>query len=476
MFQYRVWRFDPAGELGLALAHPLYIYLARFLTFLPLGEFAFRVNLLSAICAAASLGVCIDLLLSLTRSRLAAIVGTIVLAVSHTFWTHAVIAEVYDLYALCLLLELWLLERFFARRQARWLMLALFVNGLSFSNHVMAILHAPVYLAIIIWALRRRIIAPQHFFIGIVVVLVGTTPYLALIISAIKHGQPALIALRESLMGPPNRAEVVLTTHFPFVHQVARALMYFAMNFPTPLALLAPLGIFWQWKNTRLRWFILSAGGIFVIDFVFAFRYLVPDQFVFFISAYVIFALFIGLAIPRIATPSRARMLLLIFFALLPISVYEVAPDVLRKTGFSLGLNREIPYRDSYSYFIRPRKNGEDSAERFCLAALKQAAPNGFLIADITIKNALVYVRDVQGVEPGVTLNTGLDTTGRPPIIDLTPDNVDQFLQNGGVFVCSMQRGYVPDWLFDRYEHESAGVIYRLKSLPKTVDDKSIRK
>ena len=49
MIQYRVWHNDIEGKLGLALAHPLFYILAIGAKYIPLGEFAHRVNLVSAL-------------------------------------------------------------------------------------------------------------------------------------------------------------------------------------------------------------------------------------------------------------------------------------------------------------------------------------------------------------------------------------------------------------------------------------------
>ena len=54
MIQYRVWHNDIEGGLGLALSHPLFYILAIGAKYIPVGEFAYRVNLVSAIAAAKS--------------------------------------------------------------------------------------------------------------------------------------------------------------------------------------------------------------------------------------------------------------------------------------------------------------------------------------------------------------------------------------------------------------------------------------
>lgn len=467
MFQFRVWHGDLPGDLGLALAHPLYILLAKAFTLLPLGsDFAFRVNLFSAVCGGATLVFTVDLLMSLTRSRTAAICGTILLAVSHTFWTHAVIAEVYELYALGLVAELWLLERFFRRHEVRWLILALLVNGLGVSNHVLAVLHAPAYVGVIAWAVRERLLRGKLLALLALAFLVGTTPYLYLIIREIADGRPILQTLWYALAGPPGRSQKVIATSFPFIHQCKRAVQFFALNFPTPLALLAPLGIWAAWKDSAARWFLAVAGAVFVLNFVFAFRYMVADQFVFFTPCYVIVALCVAFGIANLLRRARWIGLAGLVLSVLPVVVYEITPPLFESRGISIGIKREIPGRNSYTYFLRPRKNSEISAAKFARAALEQAAPDGLLLADVTIKNLLVYVRDIEGVHPGVTLNYGHDTTPAAPVIEPIADEVKPFADRGKAYICTNHPTYVPKWIQEGYDLEPAGLVFRLRPHP----------
>ena len=466
--QYRVWRFQLKSDLGLALAHPLYILLARGMAFLPVGNFASRVTLFTVVCGAVSLGFAFDLLRRLSGSVLAATVGTLTLAVSHTFWRDAVIAEKYSLYALGLLVELWLVERFVRSRHPKWFLLALLVNGLNFSCHDLALLHAPAYLGLIVWALRSRAIAIRHVALGALLFLIGSLPMTLLMVSQMVEGQSPWAVVKEALMGKLLESSV-LATRFPLVQQVTRSLEYFLLNFPTPLALLMPWGVYCSWKDPRLRWFVLFAGAIFVMDYLFSFRYMFPGGvFVFFISDFVIFALFIGLAVPTVMKPSAFKAVLFCLLALTPVVFYEIAPEVARKSGFSIGTQREIPLRDSLTFFLRPRKNNDYSAELYARAALKQAAPDGLIIADTTVKNPLVFVRDAEGVEPGVAINVGIDVTGLPPEVELTPEAIEPFVRRGKAYVVTDRPEYLFDWIRDNYELEPAGdppgIVYRMKA------------
>ena len=124
-----------------------------------------------------SLGFCALLLWRLTASVLAAAVGTMVLAVSHTFWIDAVLAEVYDLYALfapCRVAARW--HYFVELRQSKWLILALLlVNGLNVSVHDWRD-RSVAYLGLIVWAWRQQVAALKDVLIGATAFLMGSSP------------------------------------------------------------------------------------------------------------------------------------------------------------------------------------------------------------------------------------------------------------------------------------------------------------
>lgn len=465
MFQHRVWFFDLRGESGLPLAHPLYILLAKAFTALwPFGDFAWRVNLFSALCSAVAAAVAMRLLLNLTRCALAGVVGVLSLVLSHTFWTHAVIAEVYNLYALGLLVELWSIERFVTTKRAGWLAWALFFCGLNLSNHVLALLHGPAYLLLVGWAVRKRILSIRQFGLAVGAFLIGTLPYSWLIAGNIADGQTVLDALREAVVGPAERSNKVLAVSFSFGGQIARAIQYFAMNFPTPIVLAAPLGLMWLGRDTGKRMIAVFAATVFLVDFVFAFRYPVPDQFVFYTPCYVILAICVGLGIHAVHGRLKHRFAKATVWVLaaLPVLVYAAAPAAIKSLNMSIGSSRDIHFRDTLRYFIQPWKGGETSAQRFADSALNQAAPDGLLYADTTIKNVLVYVRDVQGKHRGVTLTTGHDTIPLPPRIDRTPQDVEPFVQAGKAFICSNVEAYVPPWVRERWDLEPAGIIFKI--------------
>src|SRR5574344_659460 len=106
-FQYRVLAGDFTGIFGLALAHPLYIALARLFAAPFSGDAAiFAVTAFSSFTAALALLLLAALVLRLTQNYLAALVSVLTLGFAHMFWTLGCLAEVYTLSLAFLFAEL----------------------------------------------------------------------------------------------------------------------------------------------------------------------------------------------------------------------------------------------------------------------------------------------------------------------------------------------------------------------------------
>jgi len=131
----------------LAIAHPtgypLYTLLLKAATFLPVGDAAYRANLLSAVSAALAVALIGALSARLSGSRPAGFVSAAALAVSPVFWSQAVITEVYAfnalLFALILLVALPAADGSHAGFGARLGPLA-FLFGLALTHHRMIVL------------------------------------------------------------------------------------------------------------------------------------------------------------------------------------------------------------------------------------------------------------------------------------------------------------------------------------------------
>ena len=454
MFQLRVWQFDLSGRLGLALGHPLYIVLCRAFAGVVPGDFAWRVNLFSAVCSAGAIGLFFAGMRRLSRSSWTALVGVGLLAVTHTFWTYAVMAEVYGLYALLLAVEMYLLVRYQQGKGAgnSWLLVGLLlVNGLSVSNHLLALLHLPAYGIYALLQIRAGKLPFRSLGLMAMGWVIGAGLYEAMIIVEIARGGGVIETIRSALFGLHWENRVV--GRMPGIAGLAKSLGYFLLNFPTPLLVLGPMGIYFGLKDRQSRSVAALWFGICVVAFVFALRYDVPDQYVFFYPCYVFTAVFVGLGAGGIvkARPSMARpagRIVVLVLALLPALVYEIAPGAVRRISLlrrmadkALRVERAIIGRDAYTHFLRPRKNAEHSARDFSLAALRLAQPDGLIIADNTTRNPIIYLQRTQQQYPGVHLSKGTDVKALHEEVSADVATVESWLASGRrVFVVSPAR------------------------------------
>jgi hypothetical protein len=196
------WQHDgyDAGDLitaayTLGIPHPTgyptYVLLGKAFTLLPVGDIAFRMNLLSAVCASLTVSLLYAsaqaLLPSQRRAVIASAAAALLLATSRVFWSQALVTEVYALNCLFFALILyWVLrlqsrlagpaQRDTGRRAFHILMLVAWVFGLSLGNHLTILFSAPLLLLECAVVLRKRILRGRQwatvaamFFLGLAV-------------------------------------------------------------------------------------------------------------------------------------------------------------------------------------------------------------------------------------------------------------------------------------------------------------------
>jgi hypothetical protein len=141
--------------VGHATGYPVYILLAKVFTYLPIGEIAYRVNLLSAFFASIAVTFLYLVVRMLGPKPASAIFASLTMALSPLFWKYAAIAEVYALSSACLTFILFAMLKWKESRNSAWLFLAGMFGGLSLGMHFTVALAAPailIYLVITPWS------------------------------------------------------------------------------------------------------------------------------------------------------------------------------------------------------------------------------------------------------------------------------------------------------------------------------------
>ena len=248
-----------------------------------------------------------------------------------------------------------------------------------------------------------------------------------------------------------------------------KSLLYVGLAYPTPLILAIPFGAarLVQRRN-MFSWLILILAALY---FLWAARYRVVDQYAFFIPFYVLASILIGVGVSRLVDKMRPgpAWLVVAAAALVPVAVYAAlpvaVPPVVERLGVTL-FRRNLPYRDSFRYFLEPWKNGDWGARRFAEEAFAALPPRAVLIPDSTASPPLLCLQKIEGRRPDILLATGEGAPGAAiehywgSDVDLLPEAT-----RGGrrIFVVSDHYDYMPPWVMKFTRLERFGCIFEVK-------------
>jgi hypothetical protein len=177
--------FQAKATLPLILprdAYPLYFALAKLSLVFDRGEPAAALNMLSAVTATLAVAAFAWLTWQLTRQAVPALAAGLLLASSYTFWSHAIIAEVYALQVLFIALVVVSAVRWWQRPTLRRLAILHAVYALSFGNHLSMILLAPA-LFWILWSkglalpISHNPFGPRGLALAAGMAAAGASPY-----------------------------------------------------------------------------------------------------------------------------------------------------------------------------------------------------------------------------------------------------------------------------------------------------------
>ncbi len=306
--------------LGLAhsTGYPLYTWLGKLFTFIPVGDIAHRVNLMSAVLGAAGVALLYLIMLTITKRRLPSIFTALFFAFSLTFWSQAVIAEVYTPNVFMIALTVWLLlsppsippnpggeaDRNGLPRTI-CLLLAALAFGLSLGTHLSNLgfaLAFALYVLLIDWRVLKKpaVIAGALalFFLGCLQFL--WLPYKASTLNdafMLRNAPRTLQSIYRYTLGAFPQFKFA----FPLQAIPDRIVLYLELLRQNFGVVGIVLGIYGMWemlfRHTRKFYLFIAMYLIHVFFFV---QYRVFDLDVFFIPAHFIYVVFIGYSVHRL--------------------------------------------------------------------------------------------------------------------------------------------------------------------------------
>jgi 4-amino-4-deoxy-L-arabinose transferase-like glycosyltransferase len=290
--------------------YPVYLALARLFAFLPLGELAYRVNLFSAVMGAITVAGVYLCGRVLTGFRAIALAVAIAFTVSATFWSQALIAEIYTAGAAFFAFTLFALLWWDATDSKRALFAAGLLGGLSLGVHMSVGLLAPAVLLFMLlhgkrgWQMWQTAISGATAGLIITIVLFVlidlNNPPASYFNSVIEPSRSAWNLAADEIDGPIDhllfgwQGRQFQYLMFADVGEVMpRQAGYYWANlsseFALPLIMLAVVGVIGSLVR-RPRATALLLGAL-IIQLVYFFNYEIWDLYVFYIPSYLLVAL-----------------------------------------------------------------------------------------------------------------------------------------------------------------------------------------
>jgi len=393
------------------MAHMLWVLLAHPFTWLPIRDPAWRANFSSAVFASLALVFFFRAARYLTRSTVAALLATGALAVSHTFWSYAVVPKVYSLNALMLAACVYLLLRWRQTGRDRLLYTFAFLYGVSFLNHLVMSTAAAGFALFIGSTLRARP-EPSRIWVPLVITAacfsVGLSPYVyAVFQSGAAAGTGDTIV--KSLTG----------LAYPLIHPTALlrgtewGVALGVYQFPVT-TIVGGVGLWTLWRRDALVAGMIALAILGATAFMFCI--LGPDASAgpdyvwnlhFYLPAYIAFALLLapGFEVMLTRWSERTGVVYAICGVValgVPPLLYATAPAVARRVMHNVPDFRPLPGRDNFTYALSPWKHHETGARALTEQILRAVPHNGVLFADYGLWTMIHYCQVVEGARSDV--------------------------------------------------------------------------
>lgn len=301
------WQFLGAvGGTPHPTGYPFYLLVNRgFVHAVPLGSLAWRVNLLSAVLGAATVSALFVLLRTLDVRRSVAAATAATFAVTYTFWSQAVVAEVYTIHLLLLTVVTLCLARWLAGGSDRWLLAGLGFLALSFGNHIGTALALPG----VVWLAgrdRRRALRPANLAWVALFAVLGAAQYSYLVwmtrVGAyVEQPVRELDDLVEVVTGGRFREQMLAFGPGELMRD--RLPMFGRLLHGELSVLLVPAAYgLVQGLRGPQRAVVVHLAALGTLAAVYALNFDVLDVFVFFLPCYLALAVFLGLGAEALAT------------------------------------------------------------------------------------------------------------------------------------------------------------------------------
>jgi hypothetical protein len=290
--------------------YPLYLLLGKLFTYLPFGDVAYRLNLMSAFFSSATATVVYLLAFLVTRRLILSVAIAGFLAFSYYFWSSSVITEVYSLHAFLNAVTIYLLLLWYRSGSSKLLYGAGFIWGLSFGNHMTTALLGPAFAFLVVLGLWEQRIKWRQLFPLAACAILPLSIYVYLPLRYLAEAVPyalgsynaegvfvrtdttTISGIWSALTASQFGVFFLAYRGFNYVDQLGQVMFWVYSNFLGAGLILGILGLIRNFIVDKRRLVFLSL--IFIANMLFFASYGAPDRAFMFLTGYVVWSVWMA--------------------------------------------------------------------------------------------------------------------------------------------------------------------------------------
>ncbi len=391
-------------------AHGLHTILGILFSQIPFisSDLAYSQNFMSAFFGWLALLMLYAILFKLTGLPIAALIGTISLAVSQLFWHLSVITEVYSLFAFFTFLQIYILLSWRQSQRFYWLgLLGLALVG-GLLVHTMTILFIPFFaIWVYYWSRQKKLVL-------ILLSIIMLSGFIFFIFTTPGQNIGHHFITRTKLVFNNYIIPAQLPTQlllYPF---------YLFYQFPLIGLFIGVLGILNCWKKDRSLLVFLSS--LFISNIMLSsISYLRRAPYHALIS-YLVWAIMVGYGWPFVQeyfkNKRRSIIILIGLIILLPFLLYYLIPRWANQFNIELTpLARRIPAGSTNTYYLRPAKRHYTQTAQFVQEIIANLPTEpGIIFTEINVSAPLqYYINKGEKISPQLVLPD--DLFGEPKVV-----------------------------------------------------------
>ncbi len=411
---------------------PVYTWIGHLFTFIPVGDIAYRVNIMSAFFGALAIPVVYMIIRIFAlkskdgfenfASRCGAILGSLSLAFSIYYWSSAEIAEINTLYSFFIASMIILVLIWVEKKDIRSLYLLSLIFGLSIGTYATIVLYIPSFL-VFLYLVDSKVLMNKKVLVSMIgiFIAIGLIQLLYLYIRALQAPVYTYVDIR-NINAFLNFITAREYSNMPFSLPLSQGIglyfTYLLSNVSLVGVVVGAIGIGLSLKRNIL-WSAFLASLLVINIFFFA-QYNSFDIHEKFIPSYMIFSIFIGLCIweilslfrptsdykPSLKTGKKGNKL--------PLKTGKKGNKLLLETGkrkYFLGLisislvliiTAYIPLISYVSHSQEADRSGSADLPYFLTNVLNEVPPDSTIIDVWQIVEPLKYFQLVYHINPTV--------------------------------------------------------------------------